>query len=169
MTTYAIGADVSTHAVHLALVGADAVVGHRIADLTGPVPVQLQAIRDALRDVQYRFYQLERNPSEPWALWLEAPWARADKGIATALALHRVAAFVEAMGWLAGLQVRRVAIPTWRSQIFGRQPRSAAAKAMSIAYVKAVFGIETRDANLADAICIGAWGQRQARVAELVG
>ncbi len=169
MSRPALGCDYSTKAVHLALVAEADDVGRGIGwcamvDLAHQGPaLYVREIRDAVgRALDHAC----KEGLSCLCLYLEEPWARADKGIQTALALHRVAAFVEAVGWLSGLEVVRVAVPTWRSQLFGRQPRSAQAKAMSINYVKTVYGVETRDHNLADAICLGAWGQRTANLQE---
>ena len=158
MATYAVGADVSTHAVHLALVGSEAVEITRVIDLQQHPIRWLGETKAFLTSLRERHWYVE-----PWplALYLEAPWARAEKGIQTALEIHRIAAFVEAAAWFAGLQVERVAIPTWKTAIFGRNLPSAQSKRAAIEYVRRVFGVETRDNNLADAIAIGAYGQRQ--------
>lgn len=148
----AIGADYSTKAVHLAVVDARAVLRREMVDMTGDPRHALEALRLVLRSLA---------ATAP-LIYLEAPWIRPEqKGMLTALAVHRIARFVEAMALLAGLSVVYVPISTWRSQVLGRTPTSALAKMASLAYVKTAYGVETRDDNLADAICIGAYGVAQ--------
>lgn len=154
MTLTAAGADYSTLAVHLALVDRDRVlevVCVPILDLS--MGAKLDAISSGLAGIEGAHL-----------LALEEPWARADKGIRTALSIHRIAAWVECLAWTAGYEVERVAVPTWRSAILGVTPTSKEAKRASIAYVRRVYGHETKDHNEADAICLASWALSQARI-----
>lgn len=154
--TAAIGADYSTKAVHLSVVSDRAVLRREIVDMTGDMRHALEALRLVLRALA---------ATAP-TVYLEDPWIRPDqKGMKTALAVHRIARFVEAMAILAGLNVVYVPIPTWRSQLFGRQPGTEEAKRAAIAYVRQAFAIDTSpDHNAADSICLGAFGVAQMKI-----
>lgn len=167
MRRFAVGADYSSKAVHLALVGPDKVEAHGIVDFRDQSDAAaLHQLRVALDG--WSHWIAGRKDAGMVCLVLEDPWLRAESGVRSALSIHRIANFTECVAIQAGYRVHRVPVPTWRSQVFGRQMRTGQAKRASLDYARTVFGVHTSDNNLADAICLGSYGQRAVRIGEAV-
>ena len=168
MTAYALGCDYSTKAVHLALVSRDEVIEREhtaisFDDLAGTI-LELDGLLNQLI-WKHRVA----------ALWLETPWFAGGKFVDgtfvagrsnnNTLKLHRVAHWIEALAIRTGISVHYVSPAEWRSQILGvgGRAKTAELKRASLRYAQMVYGVETKDDNLADAIAIAAYGLAQAR------
>ena len=162
MTLYALGCDYSTKAVHLAIVSRDVVLE------LGMVDADVLDI-----DAQLDHLNWEHDVT---ALWLEKPWFAGGKFVDgkfvpgksnnNTLKLHRVAYWIEALAIRNGIAVNYVSPAEWRSQILGvgGRAKTAELKRASIRYAQMVYGVETKDDNLADAIAMAAYGLAQARI-----
>lgn len=159
----AVGIDYSATRLHLAIVRGNALLYSGQRDLGVDVVPQVAAMRDAL-------CELLELAGEPFTVYLERPWLREGKGLGTAMKLHAVPTRVETIAAAMGMPTVFVAVNTWHLEVLGDGGlKSAAAKRAAIRYVAMVYGLETTDHNLADAICIASYGAALSRRQALTG
>ncbi len=160
------GIDYSTRACHAAIVENKQLRFAKRYDLgadhAGPIQAMLSDLKQ--RGVTH--------------LYAEAPFfipARIDKATqklkqgsnANTLKLHAVASEVRILAALAGITVTLVAPATWQSAILKGVPGETT-KARSMWFTAKVWGLATRDNNMADAVCLATYGEALARFQGLI-
>lgn len=153
----ALGIDLSTHGVHMALVDRDGIVETATVRLDGhSAASQVSMLRGALIEMPC--------PVDTLAL-IEQPYHGHDNP-QTTIALARVAGMVEAVALQCGYQVRRMTAAEWRplagignyassgnpKKPILRNRARAELKAAALRLVKLEYGLETADDNLAEAV-----------------
>lgn len=161
MTTVA-GVDVSTKAVHAAIVADKQLLFVRQYDL-GDYP--LGPIQAMLRDLQKR--GVERIYSEqpffvPARLDKDNPGKIRQGSNVNTLKLHKISNAVETLAMVAGVPLTFVATATWKSTILTGVPGDTT-KARSLWFVRRVWNLQTDDDNKADAICLATYGEAMLR------
>lgn len=150
----ALGIDYSTHAVHMALVGRDAVLETTIVDLDRkPLHRQLEDLREALSAIR---------PCVGLMALIEAPYYGHDNPD-TALKLSRLVGILEAVATVEGFWTRTMRATEWRplagiGLLSGKgveRKLRAGLKQEACRLVKLEFGLDSKDDNLAEAILIG--------------
>lgn len=160
--TPAAGVDYAARRIHMALVRGRELVLSGQRDLGTDVPAQVAAIRGALSE-------LRDAAGGEVTVYMERPWMREGKGMGSAMKLHAVPTRIETVAAALGLPVAFVPVNTWHLHVLGYGAlKSAEAKRAALRYVSMVYGLETTDHNLADAVCLASYGasleQRRARL-----
>lgn len=152
MTAPTCGIDYSLRALHVAVVAGPTLVTARAYALGVDLASRIAVIQRALDD-------LTAMRDAPSVICMEQPWVREGRGIKTALDLHRIPHYVEALAAERGFTVKYVAVKTWRKDVLDNGGLTTdEAKEAAIRYVWRVFdGHEADDHNSADAICLAAY------------
>ncbi len=160
------GVDYSSKACHAAIVADKRLTFAKRYDLgaahEGPIQAMLADLKQ--RGVTH--------------LYAEQPFfipARIDKATqklkqgsnANTLKLHAVASEVRILAALVGITVTLVAPATWQSAILKGVPGETT-KAKSLWFVRRVWGLDTRDDNLADSVCIATYAEALHRFRGLI-
>lgn len=96
-------------------------------------------------------------------LFIEMPWTRYNPG--TGMKLQRIATIVDVIATQKGYDTHWVAIPSWRTKIFGKgKYPTKLAKELSMSIAKKETGKDLDD-NTSDAICLALYGE--AKLADL--
>lgn len=159
------GIDYNLRYIDLAVVSGRALVTAKQYRLGVDLASRIAVIQRALDE-------LICMPAAPSVICMEQPWVREGRGIKSALALHAIPHYVEALAAERGItDVRYVAIATWHSQVLGNgRLSSEAGKVLSVQTTKRLYpGFEPESADQADAVCLATWGVNTIRFRERVG
>lgn len=146
MRTY--GIDYSTKVVNLATIED----GRLLITLT--VPVDFHQGLDGLERLGVSL--AAAIPPEGEA-WMESSWTGARTPF-TGIQLARVATIVEVLACQKAIKLNRVHPNAWRPALYGKRPKPGTAKETAIEYVKRHYGLETKNHNEAEAVCLAAYG-----------
>lgn len=104
-------------------------------------------------------------------IWIEQPWVNGKQFPRSGLMMARTAAIIEVIATEIGIEVNFVHPLTWRKELYGngrpKDPKNTAVKYVEehFQYKVPTLGKTARsqkpDHNLAEAICIAAYGQLQ--------
>lgn len=160
------GVDYSTKAVHGAIVDGKQLVFMKRYDLgTNDLDVISLLCRDLQeRDVEQVF--LEQPFFIPARLDAETGKIKQGSNVNT-LKLHAEAERVHTLLRLGGFRVFHVAPATWQSQMLKHVPGETRKK-QSLWLASRMYGLELRDDNMADAICIATYGSALERFNGLI-
>lgn len=101
---------------------------------------------------------LEEFPDCKRELYIEEPWVAGMHFPQAAIKLARNCAYIELAALESNMEVRFVHISTWRKGVYGNgKPQNP--KGTAIAWVLYNLGYETKNHNLAEAACIGYYGE----------
>lgn len=154
-TPEAIGIDYRTTKLNVAVVRGRHVIHEEEVRLGRDLGPQIAVIADLVE-------RLRTKAQQPALIIMEAPWARAEAGIQTAIQLHKVPTRVETLAVVAGMTVLYVPVPTWKSKVLG--PASKRGKEGALWYCEHIMGVKPQNHDAADAVCLGVWGVQQQRV-----
>lgn len=150
MRTY--GIDYSTKAVHLSNVENDRLlitVNFPLDELYG-LGVMLESLGRGIAAVIPQGGQA----------WMESSWVGTNRSVFTGIQLARAATIIEVICAKQGINLNRVRPDVWRKALYGKRPKPGTAKQTALAYVLEHYGYETKDHNVAEAICLGVYGQQ---------
>lgn len=168
MTDSFAGCDYSLAYIDLAVVRGPALVYAKQHALGVDLASRIAVIQRALDELI--LLPQTHDVDAPSVVAMEQPWVREGRGVRSALELHAIPHYVTALAAERGMDVKFVAVPSWRSVVLGNGKLSTeAAKVLAVQYVSRVYGHRSDSHNQADAACIASWARDTARFKQRVG
>jgi hypothetical protein len=153
------GVDYSTKSLHAAIVDGKRLVFAKRYDLGANRLDTMAQLVEALASRGVTTVYMEQPFFVPARLDKNNPGKIKQGSNVNTLKLHAVATEVATVLQLRGLDVQKVAPATWQSVVLLHAPGWPDRKAASVFLVRAAYGLDTKDNNLADAINIATYGE----------